>query len=157
MFELKTKIVFDPKELTTKHKKQAAWKNVVICETKCNMHEYYAWIIQKRFNLILNKPIRNPHITIINDIVNDKYAYEELKKLLNGKELIFKYDPTLIRTNGKHWWIKAECDDVANIRTIVGLNPKPTFGLHITIGLANEKNIDHSNYILKEVINRFNI
>lgn len=159
MFELKTKIVFDPVEITKKHKDQASWKNVVICETDCNMHEYYSWLLRKRFNLSLNKPLRKPHITIVNDIIKsgDKEAYKQMKQLLNGTELTFKYDPREIRTNGKHWWIRASCDDVANIRTVLGLKPKPTFGLHLTIGLANEKNIDHSHYILNEVIQRYDI
>jgi hypothetical protein len=157
LLELKTKIIFDPVEVTKKHKEQGKWKKVVICETKCDIHEYYSWFLQKRFNLFLNKPLRRSHITIINDIVKDKKVYEEMKKMLNGTPLTFLYDTSEIRGNGKHWWVIAKCDDVANIRNILGLNPKPTFGLHLTIGLANEKNIDHSNYIMNEVILRFDI
>jgi hypothetical protein len=32
--------------------------------------EYYAWFIQKRYNLILNKPLR-VHISFINDSMRD--------------------------------------------------------------------------------------
>jgi hypothetical protein len=33
--------------------------------------EYYAWFIQKRYNLILNKPLRGAHISFINDSMRD--------------------------------------------------------------------------------------
>ena len=43
MLELKTKIIFDPVDLTKKHKSQSSWKRVVTCQTDCDIHEYYAW------------------------------------------------------------------------------------------------------------------
>lgn len=156
MLELKTKIIFDPVDLTRKHKSQSSWKRVVTCQTDCDIHEYYAWFLNKRFNLKLNKPIRKAHITIVNDRIQDVELYDMAKKLFHKKELIFKFDPSEIRTNGEHWWLKIYCDDVANIRTVMGLSPKPYFNLHLTLGYANEKNIDHSKYIL-ETIERYEL
>lgn len=159
MLELKTKIVFDPKDITKKHFKQKSWKRVVICETSCDIHEYYAWFLKKRFNLVLNKPLRKAHITIINDKIEteeEKRFYEYGKELFNGKELIFKFKPSEIRTNGEHWWLKVYSDDVANIRTVMGLTPNPYFNLHLTLGHANEKYIAHSEYILETIL-RYNL
>lgn len=152
MLEFKTKIIFDPKNITRKHEKQSSWKKVVICETDCDMHLYYAWFLNKRFNLILNRPLRKPHVTIVNDKIDDLELYKQAKKLFNGKELTFKYDPAEIRTNCEHWWIKVYSDDVANIRSVMGLTPTPYFNLHLTIGHANEKNIEHSEYILRQIM-----
>ena len=152
MLELKTKIIFDPIDLTKKHKSQSSWKRVVTCQTDCDIHEYYAWFLNARFNLKLNKPIRKAHVTIVNDKIHDYELYKMAKQLFHNKEITFKYDPSEIRTNGEHWWIKVYSDDVANIRTVMGLNPKPFFNLHLTIGYANEKNIMHSEYILETIL-----
>ena len=156
MLELKTKIIFDPKDLTKKHISQSSWKRVVTCQTDCDVHEYYAWFLNARFNLKLNKPIRKAHITIVNDKIQDYELYNMTKQLFHGKEITFKYDPVEIRTNGEHFWIKVYSDDVANIRTVMGLSPKPFFNLHLTIGYANEKNIQHARYI-HSIILKYNL
>lgn len=156
MLELKTKIIFDPVELTKKHKSQSSWKRVVTCQTDCDIHEYYAWFLNARFNLKLNKPIRKAHVTIVNDKIHDHELYKMAKQLFHGKEITFKYDPAEIRTNGEHFWIKVYSDDVANIRTVMGLSPNPYFNLHLTIGYANEKNIQHAHYI-HEIILKYNL
>ena len=156
MLELKTKIIFDPKDLTKKHVSQGSWLKVSICQTECDIHEYYAWFLNTRFNLKLNKPIRKAHITIIKDKIPDIELYKQAKQMFDGKEVVFKYDPNEIRTNGKHWWLKVYSDDVKNIRTILGLTPEPKHPFHLTIGYANEKYIDHSKYIL-ETITRYDL
>ena len=46
--------------------------------------------------------------------------------------------------------MKVYCDDARNIRSAMGLTPDPYFGLHLTIGHANERNIEHSEYILNQ-------
>lgn len=168
LIDLKTKIIFDPPHLTRKHHKQKDWKVTVMCETvdQCEIDKYYAWFIKTRFNLPLCANLRHPHITIVNDknTEMDMNVYQELKSLLNGKEMMFKYNPANIRSNGKHWWIRMEDSlDVQNIRRLLGLKPdersglhNPYFGLHLTLGLTNEKTIEHSKYIL-ETIKRYNL
>lgn len=157
MLELKTKIIFDPIDLTNKHKSQSKWKRVVTCQTDCDIHEYYAWFLNKRFNLKLNKPIRKAHITIVNDKIADYDLYKMAKELFHKKELVFKFDPAEIRTNGEHFWIKMYCDDVANIRMVMGLEPKPFFNLHLTIGYAAEGiRLEHAKYIHQTIL-RYNL
>ncbi len=73
------------------------------------------------------------------------------------KELEFTYDPTQIRANDKgHWWIKVYCDDVRNIRTVMGLTPEPYFGLHLTIGLATHLQLENSKYT-RDLCLRYNL
>ena len=146
MFEIKGKIHFDPINVTKKHHKQASWKRVVVVKFDCDTYAYYSWFIKKRFNIELNKPVRGTHVTIINDIV-DNNIYEQSREFFDGKEITIFYDPTEIRTNGLHFWIKAFSDDVKNIRITMGLNPDPYFGLHLTIGLATHLQAEHSKYI----------
>jgi hypothetical protein len=146
MFEIKGKIVFDPIDKTKKHSKQSSWKKVVMIEFKDDTWSYYSWFLKKRFGLVLNKPLRGTHFTIINDIVDD-VIYKQAKKMFDGTEITIQYDPTNIRSNDKgHWWIKAYSDDAINIRSVMGLGD-PYFGFHITMGLATNTQLEHSKYI----------
>lgn len=156
MFEIRGKIEFDPVNVTKKHVKQSSWKKTAMVKFHCDTWAYYAWFLQKRFNLKLNKPLRGTHITIINDMV-DSEIYTQARKIFHGQELTFKYDPTNIRANDKgHWWLKVYCDDVRNIRNAMGLTSDPYFGLHMTIGLATHLQLEHSNYIKDQCV-RFNL
>ena len=145
MFQVKGKIVFDPRDRTKKHGQQSSWKKIAIVQLDCDLHKYYAWFLQKRYNLILNKPIRGSHVTIVSDIINSK-KWTESKKKYHGKILEFSYDPDT-RTNGEYWWLRVQCEGAKNIRRTLGLSENPYWGLHLTIGYPNEKNIDHSFYI----------
>lgn len=148
-------LVFDPINVTKKHNAQSAWKKVAIVKFDCDLYAYYSWFLQKRFNLFLNKPLRGTHLTFINDIVDDD-IYLKAKEMFDGKEVIVKYDPEIVRSNNKgHWWLKSESLDCQNIRTVMGLGD-PYFGYHITIGLATHLQLEHSKYILDQCI-RFNL
>lgn len=155
MFEIKGKIEFDPINVTKKHGKQSSWKRTALVKFDCDIYDYYSWFLKKRFNLFLNKPLRGTHITIINDIV-DNDIYEQARYVFHNKEITFFYDPTHVRSNGSHWWIKVESDDAKNIRTAMGLDPDPYFGLHLTIGLATHLQEEHSKYIVEQC-KRFNL
>ena len=155
MFKINGKIIFDPIKITKKHHKQD-WKVNAICLINDDICNYYNWFINKRFNLLLNKPLRGSHITIISDRIINELYYNQAKELFNNKELTFEYDPTQIRTNGEHWWFNVICKDVEYIRQIAGLTPMPYFKLHLTIGHANDKNINHSKYIHRQIL-KFNI
>ncbi len=154
MFEIIGKIEFDPINVTRKHDTQSTWKKVAIVKFDVNddTYAYYSWFLKKRFNLYLNKPLRGTHLTIINDIV-DNELYKMGRELFHGKEIKIQYDPSIIRSNKKgHWWLKAYCNDAHNIRSVMGLDPNPYFGLHITIGLATHLQLEHSRYITDQCI-----
>ena len=154
MFEIIGKIEFDPINVTRKHDTQSTWKKVAIVKFDINddTYAYYSWFLKKRFNLNLNKPLRGTHLTIINDIVDDDF-YKMGRELFHEKEIKIQYDPSIIRSNKKgHWWLKANCDDAHNIRSVMGLDPNPYFGLHITIGLATHLQLEHSRYITDQCI-----
>ena len=157
MFTIKGILEFDPINVTKKHDNQSSWKKVAMVRFENDdTWNYYSWFLKKRFNLNLNKPLRGTHLTVINDIVDDN-LYEMGRQLFHGKEITIQYDPSDIRSNKKgHWWLKSYSDDAHNIRTVVGLDPKPYFGLHITIGLATHLQLEHSKYITEQCI-KFNL
>jgi hypothetical protein len=122
--------------------------------------EYYAWFLQKRYSITLNKPLRGAHISFINDSMrdltqnNDKseeeilQLWEDVKTKWNGKEIDIVLDLNP-KTDGRIWWLNIpneEREGLQAIRNELGLD-RPYFGMHMSIGYANEKNIEHNVYI----------
>ncbi len=147
LFKVKGILDFTPQDVTKKHKNQSAWKCVAMIKTNCDTSNYYAWFLKTRFNLTLNKPLRGTHITFISDRM-DRDLFMEASKIFNGKEITFYYQ-NMPRSNGQHWWLRVWSPEAEDIREALGLTRDPYFGLHLTLGTANEKNIDHSKYILE--------
>lgn len=154
------KIAFEPEDKTKKHKNQASWKKVAMIFIEGDVTDYYAWFLQKKYNIILNKPLRGAHISFINDSIrdlslNNTRSFEEIevewnkvKKKWHGKkiEITLDLDP---RTDSRTWWLNIPNEDRVHIQAIrneLGLG-RPFFGMHMSIGYANEKNIEHSTYI----------
>jgi hypothetical protein len=154
MLKLKGILDFSPVDVTKKHQRQSDWKCVSIIKTNCDMDRYYAWFLKKRFNLDLNKNLRGSHITIISDRM-DKNLFKQASEIFNGREIEF-YLELEPKSNGRHWWLRVYCPDAESIRQSLGLTKDPYFGFHLTIGHANERNIEHSEYILR-MCKRFNL
>jgi hypothetical protein len=148
MFTVKGKIVFDPKDMTRKHAAQSDWKRSAIVLLDCDTHLYYMWLLERRFGLKLNRPLRGTHFTIINDRVNTKErteSFERAKEKWDGKEVEFTYKPDY-RTDDKHFWFRVHSDDAIQIRTDAELG-KPHWGFHLTVGLVSEKYQEDCAYI----------
>lgn len=139
---------FQPQDVTKKHKSQSSWKRVAIIKTNCDISSYYAWFLKKRFNLELNRTLRGTHISFINDKM-DFQVFQDATKHFHGKPITF-YHELEPQSNGKHWWLNVYSPEAESIREVCGLTRHPYFGFHLTLGLANEKNIAHSEYILQQ-------
>jgi hypothetical protein len=154
------KIGFEPENKTKKHNSQSSWKRMAMVHIDGEVTEYYAWFIQKRYNLILNKPLRGAHISFINDSIKDfsqngTKTMEEIDETWNNVKT--KWDKQIIpvtldlnpRSDDRTWWLNIPHDErelLHGIRAELGLG-RPFWGLHMSIGYANEKNIYHSVYI----------
>lgn len=145
---------FSPEDKTRKHSSQSSWKRVAMIKTNCDLDRYYAWFLKKRFNLELNKTLRGSHITFISDRL-DRTIFEEASQIFNGKEITF-YIELEPRSNGEHWWLRVHSPEAESIREAIGLSREPYFGMHLTLGYANERNLQHSKYIL-ECCKRFEL
>ncbi len=140
---------FDPIDRTKKHKYQSAWKRTAIIKTNCETDLYYAWFLKKRFNLDLNRSLRGSHVTIISDRMG-RDDFDRVSKIFNGRKIDF-FLSLYPKSSGKHWWLSVKCPDAESIREIAGLSRTPYFDFHLTMGYANEKNVDHSKYILRQI------
>jgi hypothetical protein len=147
MYKLYGKINFFPENVTRKQEDQSSWKRVAIVEFPDDeIYLYYSWLVQQRFGIYLNKPVRGTHFTLINDRV-DTILYEELVDKFNQKEIMIEYDPGVITANRRgHWWVKAYSDDAQYIRDSIGLG-YPFHGYHITIGVATGFNLEKTLYL----------
>ncbi len=150
---MKGKLKFQPENKTKKHNKQD-WKKIAMILLKCDLDNYYAWFLTKRFGLEFVKNLRGAHITIISDRI-DSELFKEATKAFNDKEITFYYELEP-RTNTKHWWLRVHCPEAETIRTSMGLTKEPYFGFHLTIGYVNERNIGHSEYVY-QTIKKFDI
>lgn len=172
---LEGKIVFDPKDYTAKHKSQSSWKRVAMVVISGDVSEYYAWYLKKRYNLILNSPLRGAHISFINDHIRDlnggkgsekerQVIWEALKKKYHGTKITITLS-TDMRTDGTNWWLvmpESERGFLHGLRSSIGLS-RPYWGLHMSIGYAvdgrgdedvegnglkaGRMDLTHSNYI----------
>lgn len=168
-FKIKGKILFDPPNITEKHRNQGKWKKVAIVEFDGDIKGYYRWFIKKRYHLFLGESIRKAHVTFINDSLRDMgdkaNKWAEVKKKWNGKTIEIELS-TDVRSDGINWWLvvpEEARDGLHNIRAELGLG-RPYFGLHMTFGVARDakddvfemnniravrRNEEHSNYILR--------
>lgn len=153
LITLEGKIIFDPMDRTNKHMKQSSWKRIAMVKLDGDICDLYTWFIERRYNLKLNKPLRGAHISFINDSIkklgdyDDKWRY--LKEKWDGKtiSITLSVDPNIGPTG--HWWLTIPEEyrkELHSIRKEVGLG-RPYYGLHMSIGYSNEKNIEQSKYI----------
>jgi hypothetical protein len=158
--KIKGTIQFDPVNYTRKHQKQSSWKKIAIVKLDGDLCQYYSWLVYKRYGLKLNKPIRNAHISFINDSKRDiakgldvdekivDVLWENFKNKWDNKEIDIYLNPD-IRSNSEHWWLNVPEEkrkELHDIRKEIGLD-RPFYGLHMTVGYIDNKNIEHSKYI----------
>ena len=154
------KIGFEPINRTKKHSAQSSWKRMAIVDIDGDVAEYYSWFVRKRYNLELNKPLRGSHISFINDSLKDlscngTKTMEQIDTTWDAVKT--KWDKQVIpvtldispRSDSKHWWLKVpeeEREILQTIRAELGLG-RPYWGMHMTIGRAEHRWLEHSKYI----------
>lgn len=157
---LRGRIQFDPSALIEKHEIEKEWKKTAFVLFSGDECEYYAWLLNRRFNLELIKPQRGPHLTFISDAFRDlnrrtgtdeekQALWNKVKEKWEGKEIDVVMNTRPFFDDKKYWWLIVDHkhrDEIHGIRKELGLG-FPYFGLHMTIGAVNEKNLYHSEYI----------
>jgi len=153
MFTVKAtgNFVFDPIDKTKKHSFQSSWKKTVLIEFDGDICEYYAWFIKKRYSIILNRPLRGAHITVVSDSLKDlscgyktneqiNTIWNEVKNKWNGKQIEIDLDVSP-KTSAEYWWLNVTEEsrkELNSFRAELGLG-KSYFGLHMTIGYIPDK------------------
>ena len=148
IFDLQGKLVFDPVNLTKKHDKQSDWKKIaIVFIDNIDFCLYYSWFIRKRYNLDLQMPLRGLHFTVINDRISTIEKYKYTKSKFNNTIIKLKYSINP-KTDDYHWWLDVESNDAEMVRKTAGLDSKPYWGFHLTIGRSDGGlRMEHNKYI----------
>lgn len=162
IIKVKGILQFDVIDVTNKHKSQSSWKKTAMIMIYGDICEYYSWFLKKRYRILLNKPLRNSHISVINDHKDTITGnWDDTKTKWNGKEIevVLSVDPRTDSNNKNstcHWWLNIPEEhrgELMAIREELGLS-RPHWGLHMSLGYATDKNIAQSKYIHKLIINK---
>lgn len=156
-FTLTGKFQFDPKILTSKHERDFNIKNkrTIMLKFDGDVCEYYSWFLKKK-GLNLMCPVAGPHVSFVNDRIKDTAKFDReldtIKKKYNGVQIPCDIS-ILMRSNVTHWWLplvkESECYKLLmDIRNSLNLG-RPEFGLHLTIGHVNDRNLVQSDYLDK--------
>lgn len=156
-------ITANPENLTKKHEDQSSWKRVAFIDFGItDICKYYAWFLKKKYNLDLQRGIRNPHVTIVNDKVenfsgldlNEKESnWNNFCEKYNGMEMTINLD-VFTKGNARHYWLNVSEDsrrEIMVMRNELGLD-RPFSGLHMTIGRVKDLDLKYSDYILSLLI-----
>jgi hypothetical protein len=118
--------------------------------------DYYSWFIWKRHGLKLNRPIRGPHVSFINDHVKSiNSKWNETRQGWNNKKIKIELNLDA-RTDGEHWWLNVTENSrhyLTRIRNLVGLG-RPYYGMHMSIGRVRD--LEEGKYV-QRMIERGNI
>ena len=103
----------------------------LILECDRDLSLYYCWFVQRQLGLRLQHPRLGSHITVVRG--------EVVKNLLRwsaypSQEMKFYYSNE-IKMNGRYWWLNVYSPCLMSIRQELGLEVKPEFDFHVTIGV----------------------
>lgn len=104
------------------------WLHAMIDDEICR---YYAAMVEKRFGIKLHwKSMWGGHVSVVRGeeilINQDKWGHDK------EREIVINYSHD-IYTNGHHWWLNVESEEISAIRKFYGL-PGEERHLHLTIG-----------------------
>lgn len=121
------KVVYSP---SVKDKCDPTW---VILQCDKDIINYYKWFLTKK-GVKLDALLWGSHISVIRGGSYDKIDTNYIKhwKYNDGLDIKFNYGDLV--TNGTHWWLEVQSDELEEMRKNLGLQPHPDFGFHITIG-----------------------
>lgn len=125
MYSSRAKIWYNPSSPNTVYRK---WWAVLLIPK--NIVFYYQSMILKETGVKLATSSWGPHISFIR---GEPPPYEEFWKVYNGEIVDFFYYPPCIPGN-THWTIPVQCKRLEDIRTELGLEPRPSIDFHITVG-----------------------
>jgi hypothetical protein len=125
MFSSYGKLIYDPK---TKNYYDEWWLLMECCPDIIN---YYKQMIEREMNIKLNKPMWGSHVSII----RGEEPINDLKQIWGYNEgMIVPFKCIKLDYNEDYWWLDVESDMIFDIRSSYGLQERPRFGLHLTIG-----------------------
>lgn len=113
--------------------------------------KYYSWLARTWGIAIEAGSRHGPHISVVKGerVKNKSLWFKWAAASRQGKapKIKFKYSNQL-RHNGYHAWLDVQAPALSEIRTQLGLKPKPYHSFHLTIGRLR-LGIDHEMHELR--------
>ena len=103
----------------------------LLVNLKGDVQDYYAWYVKKLFGIKLHvRSLWGAHVSVVrgeNIKQNaDKWGVQE------GQLINIKYTHNIF-TNGEHWWLNVEGEELSKLRGFYGLGSNKKW-FHLTIG-----------------------
>ena len=168
MFKATARIVFDPLPLSGGPQMFKPFWVIVVVDgyDGKDLGDYYRYLLEKRFGmhvqtsytpqgetverkhfgLKLQLPAWGTHISVVRGEPIDKKKWEHYKELYNNKLVEFEYDISP-RTSGKHWWLRVNCQELLDLRELMGYKRDPKYTLHFTLGSPHPLFEEKSEYL----------
>ncbi|MCP2727610.1 hypothetical protein [Limnofasciculus baicalensis] len=103
----------------------------LILECDRDLGLYYSWFVQRQLGLRLQHPRLGSHITVVRGEVVENI----LRWSAYPSRVINFYYSNEIKTNGRYWWLNVYAPCLMSIRQELGLEVKPEYDFHVTIGV----------------------
>ena len=124
-------VIYDPhgRSAKSRHIVSEPWWVLLLCDNE--IPSYYNYWLKKRGVYIEKYSLYGSHVSLVK---GEKIVNKNIWKKHHKKKVVFEYSHTIF-DNGKHWWLLAKSPFFAQIRTELGLSPKPyNFNFHLTVG-----------------------
>jgi hypothetical protein len=127
MFSSYGVVKYDPRHPRSTFK---PWWVILQCDPE--IVRYYQHIFYKLYFKKLQTAVWNSHISLVR---GEKPKITDAWKKFDGKIVEFNYEYNgVFLGNGKHYYLKCWSKEFENIRTSLGLHPKPVINYHISVG-----------------------
>lgn len=104
----------------------------LLVNLKGDVQDYYAWYVKKLFGIKLHvRSLWGAHVSVIRGetITKNKHMWGKME----GMPITINYTHN-IYTNGEHWWLNVESEELANLRDGFGMAKTNKKWFHLTIG-----------------------
>ena len=107
---------------------------------------YFDQIKQQGLNV--STPLAGSHISVIRQ---ERIQDWDCWRSLLGQRVNFLYEP-MVRTNGKHYWLRVKSPQLETKRLSLGLSPQPYVPFHLTVATKTENEGIQPKPMTKEVL-----
>jgi len=141
------KIIFDPQPIkdSTNSMFKPFWIIVTIDD---DLREYYSWFLKRRYRITVQRPAWGAHISVVRGEITTQENWEYWKNIYNNKNIEFEHE-LIPKTNGGHWWLKINCEELFELRTNMEYKKDPHWSFHLTLGMSVPQHQERTLYIMR--------
>ena len=105
------------------------WWLIARCDPE--IVEYYKWWVKRAHQIHLHRPLFGAHVSVMRG--EQPSRGHELWGSHQDLSVEIKYGHAITHAHG-YWFLPVECEALEQLRLSFGLEARPQFGFHLTIG-----------------------